>query len=287
MACWTGWRPTGRWATRACTAPSSATSHGILPNTRPGCAPSWAANGVLARVHAKLAGITDSDGQLRAALRDEVRQVLAQVSTPEGSTNYETLVTSIGADGLAPTALRPRLTDDGKASLPTVERTTPLMPQSATCVQPLRLCQAHVDRKQNLTFLPASIPTSSLCITGTEQLLAAWLAEIDVGNDRRREACRHRNSGHRQHRGRQTCCSLQSEMAMARTGSGTHPQRVEDQRPKARSARSLPSRHSCRRAAYSTSIISSVPAPRKARSGGSAMSTISRIGPRVALGTPC
>lgn len=92
----------------------------ILPDTRLDYETSWSTNRVLALVHAELGGITGSDGQLHAALGNNVRQVFAHVSAPEASCVYEALVTSSGGDPAEIRMLRLKLTDDGKASMPSV-----------------------------------------------------------------------------------------------------------------------------------------------------------------------
>ncbi len=100
----------------------------ILGNTRPDYETSWATNRVLARVHAELGGITGSDGQLRAALGNDMRQVFAHASAPEASRAYEALVTSSGGDPAGTRALRLKLSDDARATLPTIEQIEPLAP---------------------------------------------------------------------------------------------------------------------------------------------------------------
>lgn len=92
----------------------------ILPSTRPYYETSWAANRVLALVHAELGGITESDGKLRAALGSDVRQVFAQVAAPEGSRAYEAVVTSSCGDGAKIRVMRLQLADDIQAPMPAV-----------------------------------------------------------------------------------------------------------------------------------------------------------------------
>jgi hypothetical protein len=94
----------------------------ILPNVRSEYETSWSTNRVLALVHAELGGITVSDGRLRAELGDDVRQVIAHAVAPEGSRNYEALVTSTGPEPLGTRAVRLKITDDVRATLPTIER---------------------------------------------------------------------------------------------------------------------------------------------------------------------
>ena len=98
----------------------------ILPNRRLEYETSWSTNRVLAWVHAELGGITDSDGQLRGALGSDVRQVSAQVTAPEGSRAYEALVTGIGGNPTELRAVRLKLTDDVRATIPTVEKVQPI-----------------------------------------------------------------------------------------------------------------------------------------------------------------
>lgn len=94
----------------------------ILGNTRPDYETSWSTNRVLARVHAELGGISGSDGRLRALLGSDVSQVLAQATAPEGSRAYQAFVTGIGGVSLDIRVVRLALTDDVKASLPSIEQ---------------------------------------------------------------------------------------------------------------------------------------------------------------------
>lgn len=94
----------------------------ILADTRPDYNTSWSTNRVLARVHAELGGIGASDGRLRAALGSKARQVFALVTAPEGSRVYEAFVTSNGDDPTGIRMVRLKLTDDVKASMPTIEQ---------------------------------------------------------------------------------------------------------------------------------------------------------------------
>lgn len=94
----------------------------ILPNTKPDYETSWATNRVLALVHAVLGGITVPDGKLRAALADNVRQVFVHTTAPEGSKAYEALVTCSSGNPAATQAVRLKLTDEGKAIMPTIEQ---------------------------------------------------------------------------------------------------------------------------------------------------------------------
>ncbi|QEI08518.1 hypothetical protein FXN63_23780 [Pigmentiphaga aceris] len=94
----------------------------ILANTRPEYETSWAANRVLARVYAELAGITGSDGQLRAVLGNDVRQLAVHATAPEASRAYEALVTCNAGNPAVGRAVHLTLSDDGEATLPTIER---------------------------------------------------------------------------------------------------------------------------------------------------------------------
>jgi hypothetical protein len=93
----------------------------ILPNKRHNFETSWSANRVLARVHAELGCMTESDSQLRVALGADVHQVSAQVTAVEGSDAYEALVTGIGGDPVELRAVRLQLTDDVRSTMPTIE----------------------------------------------------------------------------------------------------------------------------------------------------------------------
>jgi hypothetical protein len=96
-----------------------------LANTRPRYETSWATNRVLARVHAGLGGITGPDCPIRAALGDDVIQVFAQATAAEGSAAYEAIVTGITAADVI-RVVRLTLADNGKSTLPMIERVTPL-----------------------------------------------------------------------------------------------------------------------------------------------------------------
>jgi len=97
-----------------------------LSNTRPTYETSWATNRVLSLVHAELGGITRSTGSLRAALGDDVRQVFAQVTAPEGSRSYEALITSIDGELLGSRAVRIDIQDDIRSPLPTAKHLEPI-----------------------------------------------------------------------------------------------------------------------------------------------------------------
>jgi len=92
----------------------------ILPNTRLDYETSWSTNRVLALIHAELGGITGSDGKLRAALGNNVRQVFVHVAAPEASCDYDALVTSSNVDPAEVRILHLKLTDDGNATMPSV-----------------------------------------------------------------------------------------------------------------------------------------------------------------------
>ncbi|MBG6595947.1 hypothetical protein I5I64_00195 [Pseudomonas aeruginosa] len=94
----------------------------ILANTRADYETSWATNRALALVHAELAGITGSDGQLRIALGKDVRQVAVHAPAPEASSTYKALVTCNSGDPAASRAVQLTLSDDGKARLPEIEQ---------------------------------------------------------------------------------------------------------------------------------------------------------------------
>lgn len=98
----------------------------ILPNRRLEYETSWSTNRVLAWVHAELGGINESDGQLRVALGSDVRQVSALVTAPEGSHAYEALVTGIGGNSAELRAVRLKLNDDVRATIPTVDMVQPI-----------------------------------------------------------------------------------------------------------------------------------------------------------------
>lgn len=97
----------------------------ILGNKRPGYETSWAANRVLARVHAELGGIVLSDVQLGNVLGSDVLQIAVQASAGEGSVAYEALVTAIGT-GSSLHALRLELVDDVRAPMPSILNVQPL-----------------------------------------------------------------------------------------------------------------------------------------------------------------
>ncbi|MEG0363680.1 MAG: hypothetical protein RR600_07730 [Aurantimicrobium sp.] len=94
----------------------------ILPNTKLDYETSWSTNRVLALVYATLAGITVSDGKLRAALGGGVHQVFVHTTAPEASSAYEALVTSSSGNPAATQAVRLKLTDDVMATMPTIEQ---------------------------------------------------------------------------------------------------------------------------------------------------------------------
>ncbi|MEC5319252.1 hypothetical protein VSX61_09905 [Brenneria populi subsp. brevivirga] len=102
----------------------------ILANTRADYETSWAVNRALALVHAELAGITGSDGQLRTALGKDARQVTVHATAPEASQIYEARVTCNSGDPAASRAVHLTLSDDGKASLPVIERIDLFTPKS-------------------------------------------------------------------------------------------------------------------------------------------------------------
>ena len=81
---------------------------------------------MLSWVHAELGGITESDGQLLAALGNEVRQISAQATATEGSGAYTAIVTSIGGDPMGVRAVRLTFSDDVRATMPTVQCIEPL-----------------------------------------------------------------------------------------------------------------------------------------------------------------
>lgn len=92
----------------------------ILGNTRLDYETSWAANRVLARVHAELAGITESDGQLRAILGEKVWQVVVHTNATEASRAYQALVSCNSGDPAKSQVLQLTLSDDDDANLPTI-----------------------------------------------------------------------------------------------------------------------------------------------------------------------
>jgi hypothetical protein len=100
----------------------------VLANTRRHYDTSWSTNRVLARVHADLGGIGDTDGRLRAALGNEVHQVTAQAVAEEGSGAYHAIVTSTGGSPAAVRVVRLELTDDSQAAMPVVTQVVPLAP---------------------------------------------------------------------------------------------------------------------------------------------------------------
>jgi hypothetical protein len=96
-----------------------------LANTRPRYETSWAANRVLARVHADLGGITGPDRPIRAALEGDIVQVVAHATAPEGTADYEAVITGIAAAG-GMCVLRVSFEDDAVFSLPVVTHVTTL-----------------------------------------------------------------------------------------------------------------------------------------------------------------
>jgi hypothetical protein len=92
----------------------------ILANKRPGYETSWAANRVLARVHAELGGVVTSDLQLASIFGSDVQQIGVQASAAEGSLAYGALVTGISASSSSLYVLRLELVDDLLAPLPSV-----------------------------------------------------------------------------------------------------------------------------------------------------------------------
>jgi hypothetical protein len=92
----------------------------ILPNTKSEYETSWAANRVLARVHADLGGLNGADRRLISKLGSNVRQVSALVSAAEGSRTYEAIVTAVGREPVSPYALRLTMVDDIAPVLPTI-----------------------------------------------------------------------------------------------------------------------------------------------------------------------
>lgn len=92
----------------------------ILANTRLEYETSWAANRVLARVHAELAGITGSDGQLRTILGEKVRQIVVHTNASEASRAYQVLVSCNSGDPVKSQVLQLTLSDDGASNLPTI-----------------------------------------------------------------------------------------------------------------------------------------------------------------------
>ncbi len=92
----------------------------ILANTRLEYETSWAVNRVLARVHAELAGITVSDGQLQRLLGDNVRQITVHTNAIEASNTYQALVSCNCSDSAISQVLQLTLNDDGDMSLPTI-----------------------------------------------------------------------------------------------------------------------------------------------------------------------
>lgn len=97
----------------------------ILGNKRPGYETSWAANRVLARVHAELGGVVMSDVQLDSVFGSDVLQIAVQASGGEGSVAYDALVTAIGVSSSLH-ALRLELVDDVRASMPSILKVEPL-----------------------------------------------------------------------------------------------------------------------------------------------------------------
>ncbi len=93
----------------------------ILPNKRLVYETSWSTNRALTRVHAELAGITESAGELRSALGNNVQQISAQVSAPEGSQAYEALVSGICGNTGELRAVRLMFSDDVKITMPAVD----------------------------------------------------------------------------------------------------------------------------------------------------------------------
>jgi hypothetical protein len=97
-----------------------------LANTRSRYETSWAANRVLARVHADLGGITGPDCPIRVALEDDVVQVVAHATAPEGAVDYEAIITGIVAAGEI-RVLRVSFEDDVGSALPMVKHVTALL----------------------------------------------------------------------------------------------------------------------------------------------------------------
>jgi hypothetical protein len=91
----------------------------ILPNKRLEYETSWSNNRVLSWVHAELGGITESSGQLRAVLGNDVQQVSAQSNAPEGQGAYSAIVTSIGGNPVDVRAVHLEFTDNVRAIMPT------------------------------------------------------------------------------------------------------------------------------------------------------------------------
>lgn len=97
-----------------------------LANTRPRYETSWAANRVLACVHADLGGITGPDRPIRAALEGDMVQLVAHATALEGSAAYEAVVTGIAASGEI-RVLRVSFEDDVGCALPMVTHVTTLV----------------------------------------------------------------------------------------------------------------------------------------------------------------
>lgn len=94
----------------------------ILPNKRLDYETSWSVNRVLSWVHAELGGITESDGQLRAALGNDVRQVCAQATAAEGSDGYSAIVTAVGGHPMGVRGVRLEFADDVRTIMPAVTK---------------------------------------------------------------------------------------------------------------------------------------------------------------------
>lgn len=93
----------------------------ILSNRRSSYETSWSTNRVLARVHAELGGLTGASDSVRRVLGDEVLQLSAQVTAPEGSSEYDAVVSAIMNDPAGVRVVQMRLIDDVGQSMPSIE----------------------------------------------------------------------------------------------------------------------------------------------------------------------
>ncbi|MGR3375166.1 hypothetical protein [Salipiger abyssi] len=94
----------------------------ILPDAHPAFEPSWAANRVLALVHASLADLACGDPRLREVLSAAVAPMQVRADVVEGSVHYQALLNSSAPNMAAGRSFLLDLEDVAEATVPRMRR---------------------------------------------------------------------------------------------------------------------------------------------------------------------
>ncbi|MBO9112465.1 MULTISPECIES: hypothetical protein [Rhizobium/Agrobacterium group] len=98
----------------------------ILPNTRTEYETSWASNRVAALVHAELGSVPTSENCFRAQFGNDVRQLTVSTVAPEGSRQYDAVITYSKEGAATVNVLHVNVRDDVGSELPDIEKWTVL-----------------------------------------------------------------------------------------------------------------------------------------------------------------